>query len=730
MDWEILEITKKNAIKEQVNQLNSTISYFQNKLIAELHPVLLHNKVLQKSENWWFVSDEGLRCYNSEDNLCFVNRVDTANYTSFKENNVAFTRMPTKHIDVLPEENLFIHFEAEFLDELKAKIAIVEYSGHKKIATTMVNVNEEAQITLNKSTKYIRVALKMTGRGMAIFKKMTLNRVFNATKPLVKKETKAPVSQPVKTFQDLKVACIFDEFTMTSYKEEVELITFSPDNWKETLEQNPPHFLFVESAWHGNFGTWQYKVGRYSNVDRNELFELLNWCKERNIPTVFWNKEDPIHFEKFIDSAKRFDYIYTTDANKIPDYQKHAKHKQVYALPFAAEPKHHNPIQFEERADGICFAGSYYANRHPERRAVMDQMLEISNQFGLTIYDRNFKRSEPEFRFPKQFEKSVVGSLSYSEIDKAYKGYRFILNVNSVIDSPTMFSRRVFEGMASGTPILSSYSKGINEIFGNLVMIAEKPEDLYEQMKQVSEDEDKYRKLSIAGIREIYEKHTYQHRLHFMLKNMGKNIPLIENEVTVIGIVQSEEEIKTYIKQFEQQTYQSKKMSLFVKDTESFADFNKTINTYQNENISIYLLDYMMNYQHLSDFITSDFVAFFGTEHFYGRNYLKDLMLATIYTDADFIGKNYYFKASGDKLVDSSEGSEYQFTANLNSSSSVLRTHYPFKKELTAFIHEFTAGIELSNYMKQGAKMFSSDKYNFIQNGKDAKETWIRGIEI
>ncbi|EUJ52462.1 hypothetical protein [Listeria fleischmannii] len=165
------KLRKKNAIKEQVNQLNSTISYFQNKLIAELHPVLLHNKVLQKSENWWFVSDEGLRCYNSEDNLCFVNRVDTANYTSFKENNVAFTRMPTKHIDVLPEENLFIHFEAEFLDELKAKIAIVEYSGHKKIATTMVNVNEEAQITLNKSTKYIRVALKMTGRGMAIFKK-------------------------------------------------------------------------------------------------------------------------------------------------------------------------------------------------------------------------------------------------------------------------------------------------------------------------------------------------------------------------------------------------------------------------------------------------------------------------------------------------------------------------------------------------------------------------------
>lgn len=731
MDWFILETTKKIKMEEKINHVRETITHFQNELMSELHPVFLAEETLKDAAQWWCIQDEGLQVFEEAGDLVFQNTGERANYASFQEENVAFTRLPRVLVDVLPEETLAIHVEAEVETGMSVKIAVVEYDGQKKTTTTMVDVNKEMQITLGQAAKHIRLALKVTGKGLIRIKKMVFQRVFSAKKSQLPQVLLREPFQNLKQLDELKVACIFDEFTMTSYKEEVELITFTPENWQSVLEENPPHFLFVESAWHGNFGSWQYKVGRYANEDRHELFELLDWCRERGIPTVFWNKEDPIHFDKFIDSAKRFDYIYTTDANRIPDYVKHAKHKNVFALPFAAQPKHHNPVQLlEPRVDGVCFAGSYYANRHEERRDVMDQMLAISEEFNLAIYDRNYERPEPEFRFPKQFEKNVIGSLAYSEIDKAYKGYRFMLNVNSVIHSPTMFSRRVFEGMASGTPILSSYSEGIDKIFGNLVLIAEKPEDLRAQMKEIAQDEHLYRKMSLEGIREIYGKHTYKHRLHFMLENMNRHVPVQEKEVTVISFVSSEQSLKSLVTTFYKQSYLTKKLCVFVRSVDDFTDFNAIINTYQSETVSIFLLDYMQNYKQVTDFIGSDFITVWNQKHFYGRHYLKDLMLASVYTNADFIGKGSYYTQVGQRCQDQHTEKEYRFVMSLKSTQAILRTDYPFRKNVKALLIDLMRGMDLSIYMNQGAKMFSADKYNFIENGTEVGEEWLHHVEI
>lgn len=62
----------------------------------------------------------------------------------------------------------------------------------------------------------------------------------------------------------------------------------------------------MERKW----GAWQYKIAKYNNQDKSELRELINWCRENKIPTIFWNKEDPIHFEKFIETASMFDHIF------------------------------------------------------------------------------------------------------------------------------------------------------------------------------------------------------------------------------------------------------------------------------------------------------------------------------------------------------------------------------------------------------------------------------------
>ena len=123
----------------------------------------------------------------------------------------------------------------------------------------------------------------------------------------------------------------------------------------------------------------------------------------------------------------------------------------------------------------------------------------------------------PNHRFPERYDQHIKGSLKYYEIDKAYKGYKVMINVNTVKYSPTMFSRRVFEGLACGTPIVSTYAQGIENMFGELVYISEKEEEIDEAFRSLLRNENEYRQKSMLGIREVLSKHTYAHRLSTLL---------------------------------------------------------------------------------------------------------------------------------------------------------------------------------------------------------------------
>src|SRR5699024_8022025 len=150
-------------------------------------------------------------------------------------------------------------------------------------------------------------------------------------------------------------------------------VLLKPSSGREVLAKEPVELLFVESAWAGNGGAWRYHLTGPS-APRDNLVELLRWCQERGIPTVFWNKEDPAHFEDFLDTARLFDHVFTTDINRIDEYRRRLGHDRVDVLEFAAAQAIHNPI----RAHGngpigdIAFAGMYFAHKYPERRAQMD----------------------------------------------------------------------------------------------------------------------------------------------------------------------------------------------------------------------------------------------------------------------------------------------------------------------------------------------------------------------
>ncbi|MFM6399689.1 MAG: hypothetical protein ACKPFF_23680, partial [Planktothrix sp.] len=116
-----------------------------------------------------------------------------------------------------------------------------------------------------------------------------------------------------------------DDFTYSSYNPECELFQLTPENSLYELENFQPQILFIESAWRGKNGLWNRKISTLSQ----ELRAIIEWCKKRQIPTIFWNKEDPIHFETFLTTAQQFDYVFTTDIDCINRYKAELGHDRI-----------------------------------------------------------------------------------------------------------------------------------------------------------------------------------------------------------------------------------------------------------------------------------------------------------------------------------------------------------------------------------------------------------------
>ncbi|WP_317259846.1 glycosyltransferase [Kocuria atrinae] len=287
------------------------------------------------------------------------------------------------------------------------------------------------------------------------------------------------------------------------------------------------NLLFVESAWHGNGDDWQYQLTGTSGV-KDSIKELATHCREQGIPTVFWNKEDPPHYEDFLECARLFDHVFTTDVNKIPDYHRDLGHDHVSVLPFAAQPAVHNPSRprngFHER--DVAFGGMYFAHKFPERREQMDLLLggadDVSPklQTGLEIFSR-YLGDDDRYQFPAPLDQRVVGSLTYDQMLTAYKAYRVFLNVNSVIDSPSMCARRIFEITASGTPVVSTPSRAIREYFteDQLAVVGDR-EHAADVVRALVRSPELADRMVHRAQREVWNKHTYGHRVEQILQRV------------------------------------------------------------------------------------------------------------------------------------------------------------------------------------------------------------------
>ncbi len=325
-----------------------------------------------------------------------------------------------------------------------------------------------------------------------------------------------------------KIGVIADTITQKCLALEEDCINLTPLNFKILLKIHKFDFIFCESAWIGPFGLWKYKIASYPDFkerNNNILIKLILEAKKRKIPTIFWNKEDPIHFDRFIDSAKHFDHIFTVDSNSIKEYKSIANFKSISTLMFPVQPKIHSFDSFNFLSPRANFCGSYNSKIHSNRRQMQDWLFrKVVASTRLDIFDRNSSRKSPNYRYPNFENSRVYRKAKYEKTADIYKSYYASLNVNTIINSPTMYSRRLIEILACGGIAVTTPALSVETHFKDFCHIVSCPDeafDLFERLKYGPTKSDLFK--ARAGAEYVQENHTWKHRLACIAKIIGIN---------------------------------------------------------------------------------------------------------------------------------------------------------------------------------------------------------------
>ena len=328
--------------------------------------------------------------------------------------------------------------------------------------------------------------------------------------------------------QKIKIGLVSDSLTRAALSLECETWNITPLNYYFICKFIRPQFILVESAWQGLYNSWKYKIASYKdypNRNNHALKKLLDCADFYKIPCIFWNKEDDVHFDRFIDSAKYFRYILTVDSNCINKYKEVVGQSVVIEhMPFAIQQKIHYLKGNNEPLKAANFVGSYNHNIHHKRRQFQDEMFYALEKINLPldIYDRNSSRKNPCYRFPSLKNITIRPQVDYLKTAEIYQNYLISLNVNTITNSPTMFSRRIIEILASGGNVVTNNSPAIENYFSDFCEIVTSQEDIISSTNKIltSSDSSQHRKKLISASSYIHTNFSWSKNISFILSRL------------------------------------------------------------------------------------------------------------------------------------------------------------------------------------------------------------------
>lgn len=472
---------------------------------------------------------------------------------------------------------------------------------------------------------------------------------------------------------DLRIGIICDEFFYDSIRSAADFRYVTPDTWRSVLDEGLDVFLFV-SSWRGIHDEWAGLAALSAGTDnamQATAMELLEACKEKGIPTVFYSKEDPPNYVFFVEFAKRCDHILTSARECVPYYVRDCGNDSVEDILFCIDPQEHNPIGSHRsgKEKVVLFSGSWM-RKYPERcrdlSAIFDGVL--SSSYDLHIIDRNFPKNR-NYAFPPKYAPYISEAVSHQELQKLHKLFDVAINANSVKGSETMFANRAYELQANGVLLISNYSLGMNGILPNVLIAHDKDEVAH---IMTSMDDEEIYERQMAGVRAVMTGHTCYDRITQFLRPCGIHVGPPERTVLVVA-AQITDKIHAC---FDRQTYPHKRLAAEADVTEEL-------------------------------FRSCSMVGWFSEDAEYGVFYLEDLVNGFKYTSSDYITKDAWYQDG--ELQD---GVEHEYVHRMRSKYRTL-----FWRE--AYTWEDLRALDGERRMANG---YSIDHFSYAEGAVERPE--------
>ncbi|MDR2650636.1 MAG: glycosyltransferase [Clostridiales bacterium] len=446
--------------------------------------------------------------------------------------------------------------------------------------------------------------------------KMKINDADNSTlyKTLIKLGDSLPVSNGSRFYKpyEKKIGIIADEFLLNAFKDTARFTHVTPENAEEAV--NDAELLLVTTAWH----SWRY-MSNIASANGARLIKLLEHCKEKRIPSVFYSIEDPTHYSEFLYIAQKCDYVFTSASESVVSYKNDCNHKNVWVLRFFCNPIYHNPVgsRWSKLENSVIFSGSWYKS-YTERCCDADMIFSgiIESGRRLDIINRCSHLKIERYMFPPVYKSCLMEAMPHNALQGVHKLYDWSVNLNTVKDSLSMFAMRTYELEATGNLLLSNYSLGVYNYLPLIQMVNQRAEAA--RILNSLSDEEIYERQT-AGVRHVMKEDTCFDRMRELLRKIIPSAPPERKDP--IAAVAAETITPRIRKMFKEQTYPNKKLILTENLRERYDEF--------------------------------DVIAFFHPDMAYEGFYLEDMINGFKYTDCDYISKDAYY--SGDRMVNGIE---------------------------------------------------------------------------
>lgn len=413
-----------------------------------------------------------------------------------------------------------------------------------------------------------------------------------------------------------KISGLFDIFTETSLNNYFEIIDFNVTDEYEILKNRliDINFFFIETCWDFKEISLALPKGSIQKISfENKTIPLLEKIKkisvENDFKIIIWNKEDPTNFDRFSYLINYTKYFFTSDVNMIEKY-KLLYNVDVYCMGFFLDPYIHNPI-FNNNIFDICFAGRVYT-MHKERFDDSNTILKVCTYLDLVIFDRiNDSTRKDSFLYYDEFKKHVYGKLNYYQILQIYKNFRYIINLNTVKNSDTMFARRVYEIIGLKKNVISNYSKGVKNNFKNIFIYENNDEELKKYL-----DETKINNNIIN-----------EYNKHLEWRNVNLNNSFAVNMNRLFNICDLKKiKLKTI--------FDSRIVIYYLKKNN-----NKPLNLIYTDNFKLIEINNVDEINENIKQVNFDFAIFISDNNYYDEYYIIDSLLLLEYSPYKIITK-------------------------------------------------------------------------------------------